>query len=114
MKKKAKRIRREFTPDELEAWKKKRDQVEREDVPRLMSLGKEFLKNHNETVAKVLEELRLAKDEGGLTYAQIAEKTGISEPSLARLFTAGENPTLLTLGKVASALSRKLEVTLTK
>jgi DNA-binding XRE family transcriptional regulator len=57
---------------------------------------------------KQLKEARLA---GGLTLAQVAEKTGLAAETLSRLETGMlTNPTWKTLGLIAAAVGRELTI----
>ena len=48
----------------------------------------------------------------GLTQAQLAEKVGTHQPSIARLENGSSNPSLSFLNKIAAALNAKIEVKL--
>ena len=56
---------------------------------------------------------KAAREQQGLTLAEVAERMGIDAPALSRLETGKMlNPTLATLHKWAEALGRKLDVEL--
>jgi len=61
----------------------------------------------NERVAR---EVRSARDEQRLTQAELADKAGISRPTVARV-EAGEDVSTATLEKIAAALGLKVELT---
>jgi transcriptional regulator with XRE-family HTH domain len=54
--------------------------------------------------------LRIAQ---GLTQAQLAEKVGTKQPSIARIESGKDVPSLSFLQKVASALNAKVEIRVT-
>ena len=64
-------------------------------------------------VLEILQQLSIAKEEQGLSYADLTERTGIERSSLARLLNSGTNPKLLTLEALAKALGKNLKVTVT-
>ena len=58
-----------------------------------------------------IAELKKAREEAGLTLAQVAEKTGLAAETLCRLETGVvTNPTWQTLGLYAVAVGRKLSL----
>lgn len=54
--------------------------------------------------------VRWARKQAGLTQAEVARRTGLSQPVVARLEDPDHNPTLDTLERVAAALGTRLEV----
>ncbi len=54
--------------------------------------------------------LRWARQDAGLTQAQLAKRAGVSQQQIAKLESPDGNPTLVTLERVAAALGRHLEV----
>jgi len=56
--------------------------------------------------------IRHARLAAGLTQAQLAKRTGLSQPAIARLEDPDHNPTLETLQRVAEALDADLLVTI--
>ena len=54
--------------------------------------------------------LRWARQDAGLTQAQVAKRAGVSQQQIAKLESPDGNPTLETLERVAAALGRHLEV----
>jgi ribosome-binding protein aMBF1 (putative translation factor) len=65
-----------------------------------------------QTVLAVAVQLRWARQDAGLTQAQLARRAHVSQQQIAKLERPGSNPTLDTLAKVARALGVKLEVEL--
>lgn len=66
-------------------------------------LGPEF------ELAKSIIEMRIKK---GLTQAVLAKKIGTKQSAIARLESGSYNPSMVFLGRVASALNARLEVSL--
>lgn len=54
--------------------------------------------------------LRWARAKRGYTQAEVAKRAGVSQPQIAKLENPSENPTVMTLAKVAHALGARLEV----
>lgn len=76
--------------------------------------SKEFKITFDETkmhlkIARLVEELRIKK---GLTQTQLAEKSGVSQPMIARLEKGDQDrvPTLSTINKVMSALGHQVDL----
>jgi len=61
----------------------------------------------------LVAQFKAARENQGLTLAEVADRMGIDAPALSRLETGKMlNPTLATLHKWAEALGRKLDVDL--
>jgi DNA-binding XRE family transcriptional regulator len=59
-----------------------------------------------------LEEIKRAREEAGLTLAEVSARCGIDQPALSRLETGqNQNPTLDTLWRYAAAVGRRLLLT---
>lgn len=56
--------------------------------------------------------LRWARQDKGLSQAELARRAGVSQQQIAKLEDPDSNPTIETLEKVAQALGRRLEVSL--
>lgn len=56
------------------------------------------------------EQIRTARMEQGLTQTELAERAGVSRPTVARV-EAGEDVSTATLEKVAAALGLAIELT---
>jgi transcriptional regulator with XRE-family HTH domain len=54
--------------------------------------------------ARLAESLRRLREQRGLTQTAMAERLGISRPTLNRLESASQNTTLLTLGQLCRSL----------
>ncbi len=63
-----------------------------------------------------LDDILKAREEAGLSQAQVAARIGTTQSAVARLESAGgeHSPTLATLQRYASALGYKLQVRLVK
>ncbi len=57
-------------------------------------------------------ELRWARENAGLTQAELAKRAGVSQPAIAQLEDPDSNPTVETLQKVAKALGAELTIRL--
>jgi DNA-binding XRE family transcriptional regulator len=56
-----------------------------------------------------VEEIKRAREEAGLTLAEVSRRCGIDQPALSRLETGhNKNPTLDTLWRYAAAVGRRL------
>ena len=58
------------------------------------------------------EAVRLRREELGLTQLQLAERTGLKQPAVARFEAGGTMPTLPMLERLATALDMTLRVQL--
>ena len=56
--------------------------------------------------------LRMAREDAGLSQAQLAKRAGVSQPAIAQLEHPDSNPTIQTLQKVARALGASLRVSI--
>jgi transcriptional regulator with XRE-family HTH domain len=67
---------------------------------------------------ELLDELLKARDEAGLTQAEVARRMGTSRPAVARIEGGGgskrHSPSIATLRKYADAVGCKLEVKLVR
>jgi DNA-binding XRE family transcriptional regulator len=60
----------------------------------------------------LVEEIKRAREEVGLTLAEVSRRCGIDQPALSRLENGhNKNPTLDTLWRYAAALGRRLILT---
>ena len=60
----------------------------------------------------VAVELRWARQDAGLTQADLARRVGVSQQQVAKLERPGANPSIATLRKVADALGVRVELKL--
>lgn len=68
-----------------------------------------FGKHRVQTIDRLINGLEDARDDAGLTKADLARRTGMSDAVVRRLLTAsGGNPTLNTLSLLATALGYRI------
>lgn len=103
---------RRLTPEEAAKYKAIRDQVAAE-LPDLVA-------RHHERVAaldqvdELLKQLRAAREEKGLSLADLTDLTGMDRSALSKLETGQRpNPTMETLVRYADAVGKRLVVSLT-
>jgi DNA-binding XRE family transcriptional regulator len=103
---------RRLTPDEAAKYKAVRDQVAAE-LPDLIA-------RHHERVAaldqvdELLKQLKAAREEKGLSLADLTDLTGMDRSALSKLETGQRpNPTVETLVRYADAVGKRLVVSLT-
>ncbi|GAA3100110.1 helix-turn-helix domain-containing protein [Streptosporangium carneum] len=56
------------------------------------------------------EAVRLRREQLGLTQSELAERTGLRQPAVARFEAGGTMPTIPTLERLAEALEMRLSV----
>ena len=56
--------------------------------------------------------LRWARQDAGLTQAELARRVGVSQQQVAKLERPGANPSIATLRKLADALGVRIELKL--
>jgi predicted RNase H-like HicB family nuclease/DNA-binding XRE family transcriptional regulator len=71
-----------------------------------------LLRVHVEPLLSTAVHLRWARQEAGLSQAQLAELVGVSQQQIAKLENPDENPTLRTIEKVFKALGLELEISI--
>lgn len=57
-------------------------------------------------------ELRWARQDAGLSQAELASRVGVSQQQIAKLEKPGANPSIVTLRKVAAALGVRVQLEL--
>ena len=103
---------RRLTPEEAAKYKAIRDQVA-EELPDLIA------RHHERTAAldqvdELLKQLKAAREEKGLSLADLTELTGMDRSALSKLETGQRpNPTVETLVRYAEAVGKRLVVSLT-
>jgi predicted transcriptional regulator len=113
VKRHAKRLRRELTPEEKYRWNRAQEEIEsqKEDI---LAKGRRIKAAHNRANAAVRDALKLLKAERqaqGLSLSDVEKKTGIGRAALSRLENEAElNPTVVTLTRYAEALGKKIVV----
>jgi DNA-binding XRE family transcriptional regulator len=103
---------RRLTPDEAAKYKQVREQVA-EELP-------ELIDRHHERIAvldhlqELLQQLKAAREEKGLSLADLTELTGMDRSALSKLETGQRpNPTIETLVRYAEAVGKRVVVSLT-
>ncbi len=114
-KRQAKRLRREFSPEERLRWQRAKAEVEGE-KEEVLAMGRRIKAAHNRGKVAVRDALNILKAERqaqGLSLSDVEERTGIGRAALSRLENEAEaNPTVVTLTRYAEALGKKLVVSL--
>ncbi|MEG1840998.1 MAG: helix-turn-helix transcriptional regulator [Raoultibacter sp.] len=59
---------------------------------------------------EIMKLLAQARNEQGLSQAELAQRCGLKQSNISRLETGASSPTLKTLEQLASGLGRKLEI----
>ncbi len=102
---------RRLTPEEAAKLKAIRKQVE-DELPELVERHQERLAVLEQLQA-LLDQLRVTREEKGLSLADLAERTGMDRSALSKLETGQRpNPTIETLVRYAAAVGKRLVVTL--
>ncbi|HEX3150014.1 MAG TPA: helix-turn-helix transcriptional regulator [Gemmataceae bacterium] len=103
---------RRLTPEEAAKYKAIREQVASE-LPELVARHLERTASLDQ-VDELLKQLRAAREENGLSLADLTERTGMDRSALSKLETGQRpNPTVETLVRYAEAVGKKLVVSLT-
>ena len=104
---------RRLTPEEAAKYKVIREQVA-EELPDLIA-------RHHERMAaadrlqELLQQLKAAREEKGLSLADLTELTGMDRSAISKLETGQRpNPTIETLVRYAEAVGKHLVVSLTE
>jgi predicted transcriptional regulator len=113
MKRQAKRVHRELTPDEQRRWERAVEESEHE-KERIIAEGRRVKAASKRARVAVRDAFRLLKEERqalGMSLSDVEEKTGIGRAALSRLENEDEpNPTVATLVRYAEALGKELVV----
>jgi DNA-binding XRE family transcriptional regulator len=103
---------RRLTPEEAAKYKEVREQVA-EELPDLIERHHERMAALDQ-VGELLKHLRAAREEKGLSLADLTELTGMDRSALSKLETGQRpNPTVETLVRYAEAVGKRLVVSLT-
>ena len=102
---------RRLTAEEGERYRKIREQVGQE-FPELVARHDERLAAFDQ-LAELLRQLRQAREDRGLSLADLTELTGMDRSAISKLETGQRpNPTLETLVRYAEAVGKRLIVSL--
>ncbi len=105
----AKRIYRDFTPEEKARIDKLRTEAEK-DRPKIIETLKAMNATHK-SAKQVISRLKAERERQGLSLADIQDRTGIARASISTIENSeSPNPTIKTLQRYALALGLKLEL----
>ena len=106
-KKKAKRVRRELTPEEKRRWEKAVRETEAE-RDQIVNQGRAVLAGQR-VARSMLGQLKAERERRGLSLADMMRLTGMSRESISRLENdPTPNPTVSTFARYAAALGLEL------
>ena len=113
MKKKAIHKTKVLTPAESQRMKRLQAELDLE-KDEIISNARKQLDAHDAMIAKLLTELRTAKEHQNLSLNDLQTRTGIDRAQLSRLFSesAATNPTMQTLERLASACGKRVVLSL--
>jgi len=101
-----------LTPEEAAKYRAVRDQVA-EELPDLIARHHERMTTLDE-LETLLQQLKTAREEQGLSLADLTQRTGMDRSALSKLETGQRpNPTIETLVRYAEAVGKRLVVSLT-
>jgi DNA-binding XRE family transcriptional regulator len=104
----AKRIRRDFTPEEKSRWKKALAETEA-DREQILAHGRSLLAARRKA-RELFEELKQERQRRGLSLADMMRLTGMSRASISRLENdETPNPTMRTISRYADALGMEFQ-----
>lgn len=102
---------RRLTPEEAAKYGKIREQVAQE-LPELISRHHQRV-TANDQLQELLEQLKAAREEIGLSLSDLARLTGMDRSALSKLETGQRaNPTVETLVRYAEAVGKRLVLSL--
>jgi DNA-binding XRE family transcriptional regulator len=104
---------RPLTGEEAAEYRKVREQVA-EELPDLIARHHEHQVSLNQ-VSELIRQLKAAREEKGLSLADLTQLTGMDRSALSKLETGQRlNPTVDTLVRYAEAVGKRLVVSLAK
>ena len=102
---------RRLTPEEAAKYREVREQVEQE-LPELIARHDERMVALDQ-LADLIRQLKAAREEKGLSLADMTRLTGMDRSALSKLETGQRlNPTIETLVRYADAVGKRLVVSL--
>ena len=102
---------RKLSPEEAAKYRKIRAQIAGE-LPELITRHHDRMAAYDQ-FAELLRQLRVAREERGLSLAELTELTGMDRSALSKLETGRRsNPTVETLVRYADAVGKRLVVSL--
>ena len=103
---------RRLTPEEAATYKRVCDQVDAE-LPELVARHHDRMEALDRVLQGVLQQLKAAREEKGLSLADLTDLTGMDRSALSKLETGQRpNPMVETLVRYAEAVGKRLVVTL--
>lgn len=115
-KKTAKRVRRKLPVEILNQLRNDREAIEHADKPEILDRlsALESAREQRIQIARgIIDSLRQARKDQGLSLAEIFARAGIQRARISRLENAEDaNPTLETLARYAQAVGKRLIVSL--
>jgi DNA-binding XRE family transcriptional regulator len=104
---------RNLTPEEAAKYKVVRERVA-EELPSLIARHHQRMAAADQ-LQELLKQLKAAREEKGLSLADLAERTGMDRSAISKLETGQRpNPTMETLVRYAEAVGKHLVVSLTE
>ena len=102
---------RKLTPEEAAKYRRIRDQVEQE-KPEIIAQALQARRDtRRKQLAAVMEKLKTAREDKGLSLADVQERTGIDGSALSKLENVtNENPTIDTLLRYAEVVGKRLDI----
>ena len=110
-KKSVRRSRRTLTDEEKARMRGLREQVEAEKED-ILRRGREIFAEHEQAVAQTIGDLKRARQSQGLSLQEVAERMGTDRSNVHRLERGSGNPTVATLARYATAVGRRMVITL--
>jgi len=102
---------RRLTPEEAAKYKAIREQIA-EELPELIDRHHDHMAILDQ-LQELLGQLKAAREEQGLSLADLMERTGMDRSALSKLETGQRpNPTIETLVRYAAAVGKRLVVSL--
>lgn len=103
-----------LTPAESQRMKALQAQLDAEKAE-IVARGRQILDAHDAAIAELLASLRAARNELGLSLADLQIRTGIDRAQLSRLLSESGvvgNPTVQTLERLAAAFGKRVVLSL--
>ncbi len=108
-KRQAKRVKRKLTPDEKQRVNKAREKI-KEELPEIKRKGRAH-KRASLTARKLIATLKEAREQQGLSLADLKERTGMTREAICALENSDSpNPTISTMTRYADAVGMQIAV----
>ncbi len=102
---------RRLTPEEAAKYREVRERIG-EELPELIARHQDRMATYDQ-FAELLRQLRSAREERGMSLAELTDLTGMDRSAISKLETGQRpNPTLETLIRYAEAVGKRLVVSL--